>query len=755
MNRLICSFVLLLSSVAPLFAADSAPETDRGPFFSGTILAQYPEKKNTAMKGIVVTVGKDRKSYVCYDTDLLRVSLGWTGSYLNFGNSQTRIEHPQPPSVAGTAQFGTRHGPGWAHDGTFDDPRPNKQGPLPKDFAHYRGLYLHGREVILSYTVGSTEILETPGVDEIAGQPVFTRTLQIGKSTAQSLLVCEEPKGTARVENGVAILQQDPASDVYTAAGVIGDRSTKLEASESRVVLQIPASNRSRTLQVAIWHGAKDQVAAFQKFVASAKGKLPDLAKLAKSDSPRWTETLTTSGTLSTDKAPYVADILSESLPNPWNAKTFFGGFDFFPDGRAAICTFHGDVWVVSGINDKLDKLTWKRFATGMFQPLGLKIVNNTIYVTCRDQINRLHDLNKDGEADFYENFNNDCVVTDNYHEFCLDLDTDSDGNFYYCKGSPWPPDVRSPHQGVMFKLPKDGSKLEVFATGLRAPNGMAIGPHNEITVSDNQGHWMPASKLNLVKKGGFYGMVPAAHRESVPTDYDKPICWLPMDMDSSSGGQAWVTSDKWGPLKNHLLFTSYGKGTLFHVMTEDVDGVTQGAMVRFPLKFDTGLMRARFNPKDGQLYVCGLRGWQTAGTRDGGFYRVRYMGQKVYTPLEVHAQKNGIRIKFSEPLDDASATSAQNYSAEEWNYKWTSGYGSPDFSAKDPKSNKHDRPEISGVQLSADKRTVFLQIPEITPADQMKIRFKIKAADGTPINQEIYNTIYKLAADQKLSALR
>jgi hypothetical protein len=39
-----------------------------------------------------------------------------------------------------------------------------------------------------------------------------------------------------------------------------------------------------------------------------------------------------------------------------------------------------------------------------------------------------------------YENFNNDCVVTDNYHEFALDLLTDSKGNFYYAKGSPWEP---------------------------------------------------------------------------------------------------------------------------------------------------------------------------------------------------------------------------------------------------------------------------------------------------------------------------
>ena len=38
--------------------------------------------------------------------------------------------------------------------------------------------------------------------------------------------------------------------------------------------------------------------------------------------------------------------------------------------------------------------------------------MNNEIYVLGRDQITKLHDLNGDGEADFYENFNNDCEVT-------------------------------------------------------------------------------------------------------------------------------------------------------------------------------------------------------------------------------------------------------------------------------------------------------------------------------------------------------
>ncbi len=64
--------------------------------------------------------------------------------------------------------------------------------------------------------------------------------------------------------------------------------------------------------------------------------------------------------------------------------------------------------------------------------------------------------------------------------------------------------------------------------------------------------------------------------------------------------------------------------------MQEEVDGRPQGGIVRFPLKFDTGIMRARFNPADGQLYVAGLRGWQTDAGHDGALQRVRYTGKTV-----------------------------------------------------------------------------------------------------------------------------
>ena len=80
-----------------------------------------------------------------------------------------------------------------------------------------------------------------------------------------------------------------------------------------------------------------------------------------------------------------------------------------------------------------------------------------------------------------------------------------------------------------------DGKKLDVVATGFRAPNGIGIGPHGEMTSGDNEGTWTPACKINWIKPGGFYGVVHLAHRDPPPTDYDRPLCWLPKRVDNAA----------------------------------------------------------------------------------------------------------------------------------------------------------------------------------------------------------------------------
>ena len=752
----------------------------RGPFWSGTVMRSKGE--SAANKGLAITLGTAHRDYAVYDLDTMRLAVAWSGEFLEFGNTLTKIEWPPPPTVKGDVAFFTGNGPGWADPkGNLTDPRANQQGPLPKNWAHYEGLYVHGEQVVLKYTLGGTEVLESPGVEMVDGHSAFSRTVQFEHSAGPTRLVLGsgwDPKlGLKLLLNSGTPLVLGPDTSHPLTLRVTGlpPGAELTTTSEGLLVLSLPAVKAHLPFQIVMTAGA--QVSALTKLPIS---KLADLRALTKGGPAHWGGPLVTQGKISTDEGPYVVDTLTEPFPNPYHVSTFFGGFDFLPDGRAAICTFHGDVWIVSGLADPELKLKWKRYASGLFQPLGLKVVKGEIYVAGRDQLTRLKDLNGDGEADFYENFNNDTVVTPNYHEFVLDLHTDSKGNFFYAKGAPWEPAVSSPHQGTILKVSPNGKKLEVYATGLRAPNGMTVGPDDTILVGDNQGHWMPSSKLNLVKPGSFMGMVPSAQRElklrytngteivvnpsdpearkkfqlkgweaamPIPISYDEPICWLPMRWDNSSGGQVYVTSDKWGPWKGAPLFMSYGKCLLYGVLWDKIEGTVQASMVPFGLKFPSGIMRGRFNPADGQLYVCGLKGWQNSATRDGGFYRVRYTRKPVYMATKAHAAENGLHLTFATELEAKSAVDTGNYAVELWNYRYSGAYGSPEVSVKTPGKIAHDRLDVRSVRFGPDKRSVFLEIDGLVPADQFSVRYTLMASDGTEMKSEVIGTIHKLGA--------
>src|SRR5207247_4175238 len=162
-----------------------------------------------------------------------------------------------------------------------------------------------------------------------------------------------------------------------------------------------------------------------------------DLTPFGKGGAPRWKEAIATRGERGKDDGPFAVDTLTLPTPNPWAAHMRLTGLDFLPGGKsAAVCTWDGDVWRVDGLERDDLLLTWRRIASGLFQPLGLKVVNGLVHVGCRDQIVILRDVNGDGEIDFYECFNSDHQVTEHFHEFAMGLQTDAAGNFYYDKAA-------------------------------------------------------------------------------------------------------------------------------------------------------------------------------------------------------------------------------------------------------------------------------------------------------------------------------
>lgn len=723
-----------------------------------------------ALKGLNIRVGPKLEATVCYDTERMRLAAGWAGGFLKLPAGRDGLQGvPQP---VGRILYRTRMAPGWAgSNGEWVSPQPPtisqkdvySYGPLPREWAKWRGHYRAGQRVVLSYSVGNTEVLEMPEFDPAVGG-VFIRWFDVAKvdqKRVQHMLVAEEPGGKGEEHEGgfSARLVKD---GIVTSASLlmrqnIHDPHHSLHIENGRILYRLGETMRRHIFGIAVWRGSHDKFSAYQKYMAKLGTKEPPvLSALTRGGPTTWGKPVLTQGRKGLETGPYALDTITIPERNPWKSWIRCSGFDFFEDGTtAAVCSVTGDVWVVEGIDGSLNQLRWTRFATGLFQPLGLKVIAEKVYVLGRDQITRLHDLNDDGEADYYENFNNDISISNHYHEFCLNLETDKAGNFYFIKGG----NLRSatvPHHGCLVKVSADGMSLDIIANGHRAPNGMSVGPNGEITSADNEGNWVPSSRINLVKRGGFYGHVYTSHRLQQPTDYDKPLLWLPHQVDNSSGGQIWVTSDRWGPFKGDLLHLSYGRCRMFKVMHEEVDGQPQGGAVQFPLRFDSGLMRGRFNPKDGQLYAVGLKVWQTSGARYGAFHRVRYTGKPVNMPAAMHVKKGGIEITFTDPLDAASAVDDQNYAVDQWNYRWTQDYGSKLYSVKDPNKVlgekkqavfKGDTIEIQSIKLSDDRKTITLKIDGLKPVMQSRIRFNIKADDGTVLKQDIFHTINRVPA--------
>ena len=787
--------------------------TSKKGFFTkrfGPVVSTAIETTSTGTAYIVprahlVPFGPDRRAVMVFDSETLSYSFAWMNPQsletkgMPFGGAHgsaavTKYEHNlfqtgirpgwakaaksnDSPPLVGLPVIGdpvTGITPLKAKVFKLDDPRPQPyksyppMGPLPKDWAHFKGHYVHDGRVIFSYTVGQGTVLDMPGYVSGQGFEAFTRTLETNLPE-DSWVVLAQGESAQKVAATWSLNWQGNKCNFLVTDG---PAKAELHFQHNLILLHLP-KGKHRT-KIGIWAGDP----AYQPAIQSASGRAENLSAFTQGGASQWGDPLVTKGELSTDdENAYVVDRIGIPFNNQYDRGMRIGAFDFFADGKsAAVCTWDGDVWIVSGIDEPLQKVKWKRFATGLHEPLGLKIVDGKIYTVGDNQITRFHDLNNDGEADFLENFNNDWDATEGFHAFCFDLQTDAKGNFYFSMGCP----VRAGgagferlgrHHGCVLKISPNGDELSIFASGFRAPNGIGVGPNGEVTTGDNEGSFIPTAPLNWVKPGSFNGVVDSyrgdrelkssaiegyeipysdwgeyrrsfmkrAGFQHFPEEAPKPLVWMSKKrgVDNSGGGQVWVTSDKWGPLKDQLLHMSYGQSKLYVVLKEEKNGQMQGGVSRIPVELSSSGMRARINPRDGQLYVSGLKGWQTNAKGSGGFDRIRYTGKPVHLPQSLKVMKDRIEVEFYEPLSPAEANDLTKYKFGAWNLKWTSNYGSPEIPLKDLKLEK--------VELLEDGKTVALHVPNLHPAHMVQVDYELKSAKGQAFTGRIDHTIHEV----------
>ncbi len=423
------------------------------------------------------------------------------------------------------------------------------------------------------------------------------------------------------------------------------------------------------------------------------------------------------------DRAPlesvHPSFTLSQARPNSFQPRV--GGIAFLPNGNMVVCTWDPDgaVYEVSGWDGPVSRMHAKRIAAGLAEPLGLKCVGDRIFVLQKQELTELIDHDQDGIIDEYRCVANGWGVTSNFHEFAFGLEYRS-GKFYGNLATAINPggsstQPQNPDRGRTIEIDEKTGEYRFVVAGLRTPNGIGYGAFGHLYISDNQGDWLPSSKIMVVKNGAFYGnrsVEPVAKRE---TPEDPPVVWLPQNEIGNSPSQ--IAPLNHGPYRNQMVHGDVTHGGLKRVYVEEVDGVLQGAVFRMTQGLEAGSNRVVVAP-DGSLIVGGIGStgnWGQTGKLGYGLQRLAFNGTSTFEMLSVSPRQNGLEVKFTEPVSVEVGESPSYYEVTQWRYQPTNMYGGPKMDEQTL--------AVKSATFSPDRRTLFLEIDEVKPGHVVYLR--------------------------------
>ncbi len=392
---------------------------------------------------------------------------------------------------------------------------------------------------------------------------------------------------------------------------------------------------------------------------------------------------------------------------------------------------------------DRPGEVRWERFASGLYHPIGLAMVDGRLFVATKPEITELIDRDGDGRADQYRTIASGWGLSRGWHEYTFGLAVDRNKDLWFAlnTGYFWTnPGYVNPGRwrGSILKASPDADHLKVMAKGCRVPNGIARGPDGDIFYTDNQGDWIQSCKLAHVVPGRFYGH-PEYKEDALPSGQypdGRSSVWMPYNLSRSTGGPVCdETGGQFGPFADQLFVGDVGYGAnpgIMRVALEKVDGEYQGACFRFVDNQPHGCVRMKFGP-DRQLYMASLT---------TGITRLKWLGT---TPLAMRSVNirpggQGFVVRFTQPLADRPVAPAE-VRVKRYHYLYTGNYGSPEADMTSV--------PVTAATLSTDRQSLELSLPVETYPIGMVYQIDVgpvKSADGeTLLHHEAWYTVQRI----------
>lgn len=461
------------------------------------------------------------------------------------------------------------------------------------------------------------------------------------------------------------------------------------------------------------------------------------------------------------------------TFPIPDGIVLEVGALELMPDGTLAVGTRRGDIYMVENpfANDPAD-IRFKLWAGSLHEVLGLAYRDGWLYITHRPEVTRARDVDGDGRADEFLTVSDGWSITGDYHEYAIGSRFDRDGNIWnvLCLTGSFSSNV--PYRGWCVRVSADGDFIPT-AAGIRSPGGIGFNAEGEAFYCDNQGPWNGTSSLKHLVPGSFQGhpgglrwydlpevSETLGERPGEPADksrfhiemerlphYRPPAVLIPhAKLGNSASGIACDVSDgKFGPFAGQLFVSDQTFSVVNRVFLEKLNGYYQGAVFPFRQGFGSGNVPLLMSP-DGSLFVGGTnRGWGSRGRHPFALERLDWTGAVPFEIHEMRVQPDGFVVRFTKPVDPATAADLTAYELATFTYIFQASYGSPEVD--------HTKPKLLRAEVAEDRMSVRLRIDgmQIGHIHDLKLP-GVRSAAGEPLlHPEAYYTLWHLPEDAAL----